>query len=309
MKAPLLATIDIGSNSILLLVGRIVQGRLQVELQRKETIRLGGALDALGQLHPHAIERGLDCLRRYADLIRHIPRSQRRAVATQTLREAHNRDSFLQHASEILNCQVELISGEQEASLIYHGVASLLPPNPETRLVVDIGGRSTEVCLGIGEKLLSAYSCPLGSVAWAQRFFANGSLDADTFAQAQSAAQSILQSQLQHLSIQPRDQVYGSSGTAGAISKVLYQSGYEAACITREGLQQLKQKLIAAGHIDHLPLQGLRDELKPVIGGGVSIMCAVFEVLHIEHMRIAQGALRHGLLFQRHRELIKAPAL
>lgn len=308
MKAPLLATIDIGSNSILLLVGRIVQGRLQVELQRKETIRLGGALDAFGQLHPHAIERGLDCLRRYADLIRHIPRSQRRAVATQTLREAHNRDSFLQQASEILKCQVELISGEQEASLIYQGVSSLLPNHGESRLVVDIGGRSTEVCVGVDDKLLSAYSCALGSVAWAQRFFAEGHLDADTFAQAQSSAKEVLQSQLQHLASHPRDQVYGSSGTAGAISKVLYQSGHEVASITRAGLLQLKHKLIEAGHIDNLPLQGLRDELKPVIGGGVSIMCAVFEVLHIEHMRIAQGALRHGLLFQRHRELLKAPA-
>ena len=136
-----LASIDIGSNSILLLVGRMHQGKLQIQRQRKETIRLGGALDAQGQLEAAAMERGLQCLRRYAELIRDIPNSHRRAVATQTLREASNRDTFLQAASEILQCRVELISGEQEARWIYRGVTALLPEQAEQRLVIDIGGR------------------------------------------------------------------------------------------------------------------------------------------------------------------------
>ena len=142
-----LASIDIGSNSILLLVGRMHQGKLQIQRQRTETIRLGGALDAQGQLEAAAMERGLQCLRRYAELIRDIPSSHRRAVATQTLREASNRDTFLQAASEILQCRVELISGEQEARWIYQGVTALLPEQPEQRLVIDIGGGTTEVAL------------------------------------------------------------------------------------------------------------------------------------------------------------------
>ena len=303
MTAPLLASIDIGSNSILLLIGRIFQGRLQVELQRKETIRLGGALDAQGQLQTQAMERGLDCLRRYAALLEHIPPQHRRAVATQTLREARNRNDFLQQASAILQCNVQLISGEQEARLIYQGVSGLLPRNGERRLIIDIGGRSTEICLGRDLQLQTAISCPLGSIAWAQRFFGNGSLQADVFAQAEHIARSIFQSQLQDIQGQHRDTVYGSSGTAGAISKVLHQLGEGAGTISRTALQQLRAQMIAAGHCDRIHMAGLREELRPVIGGGISIMCAIFDVLHLEHMRIAQGALRHGVLLEMHHDL------
>lgn len=297
MKAPLFASIDIGSNSVLLLAGRIDHGKLHVELQRKETIRLGGALDSEGNLQTAAMERGLECLRRYAGLIAHIPAERRRAVATQTLREAHNRDTFLTQAQAILGCPVELISGEREAALIYQGVSSLLPSAPQRRLVVDIGGRSTEICIGEGPQLHIATSCPIGSVVWAQRFFGDGVLSADRFHAADAQAQSLLQLHLAPLSQVVWEQAYGSSGTAGAISKALHQAGYPAGEITRPTLLQLRQQLIQAGHIDRLPLHGLREELRPVIGGGVSIMCAVFEVLQLQHMRIAHGALRHGVLF------------
>lgn len=303
MKAPLLASIDIGSNSVLLLVGRIIDGKLHTELQRKETIRLGGALDSAGNLLPSAMERGLECLRRYAGLIAHIPPTHRRVVATQTLREARNREAFLQQAQAILGCPVELISGEREAALIYQGVSSLLPPSPERRLVVDIGGRSTEICIGQGSHLEAAVSCPIGSVAWAQRFFGDGILNAERFAAANADAQTLLQTHMAPLSHATWEHVFGSSGTAGAISKALHQAGYPAGEITRPTLFQLQQQLIHAGHIDRLPLQGLREELRPVIGGGVSVMCAVFDMFQLQHMRIAQGALRHGVLFDLHASL------
>lgn len=297
MKAPLFASIDIGSNSVLLLVGRIIDGQLHIELQRKETVRLGGALDVDGNLLPCAMERGLQCLRRYAGLLTQVPPENRRAVATQTLREARNRDVFLSQASSILGCPVEVISGECEAALIYQGVTCMLPTSTARRLVVDIGGRSTEVCVGEGTQLHMAASCPLGSVAWSQRFFGDGCLDADRFSAAHTQACNVLEKHLAPLLPTTWAQVYGSSGTAGAISKALHQAGYPAGEITRPTLFQLKQQLIQAGHIDQLPLPGLREELRPVIGGGVSIMCAVFDVLQLQHMRIAQGALRHGVLF------------
>lgn len=303
MKAPLLAAIDIGSNSILLLVGRVTNGKLQVELQRKETVRLGGALDANGHLEASALQRGLECLRRYADLIGHIPAQQRRVVATQTLREAHNRDAFLSQASAIVGRPVQLISGECEAALIYQGVASMLPDHGERRLVIDIGGRSTEICIGQGHGLKVAISCPIGSVAWAQRFFSDGSLGAERFHAADIAAQALLQQHLQPLQGHAWEQVLGASGTAGAISRALHQMGQPPGEISRAGLFQLKSQLIQAGHIHRLPLQGLREELRPVIGGGVSIMCAVFDLLRLDHMRIAQGALRHGLIFEMHQAL------
>lgn len=307
MKAPPLASIDIGSNSILLLISRITDDNLHIELQRKETIRLGGALDANGLLHPDAMARGLECLRRYAQLIAHIPAENRRAVATQTLREASNRHVFLSQARSILGCSVELISGEREATLIYQGVSGLLPSSPAQRLIIDIGGRSTEICTGQALQLHTATSSPLGSVAWSQRFFGDGVLSAERFSAADGAAQTLLAATLAPLQHATWQEVFGSSGTAGAISKALHQAGYPAAEINRTGLFQLRAQLIEAGHIQRLPLQGLREELRPVIGGGISVMCAVFDMLKIEHMRIAQGALRHGLAFEMHRSVRSAP--
>lgn len=295
-----LAAIDIGSNSILLETARIERGRLRLQLHRKETIRLGGALDAQGMLQAEAMQRGWDCLQRYADLIVHVPPSQRKVVATQTLREATNRQVFLDRTAAILQCPVEVISGEREAQLIYQGVDLFLPEESAPRLVVDVGGRSTELGWGHGTTLELASSYPLGSVAWAQRFFPAGDLSATAFAQARAAALDILapaaplRSQLAaaHDAV-----VYGASGTAGAISKVLAAQGHAPGSIARNDLWNLRSQLEAAGHTHRLgTLQGLRPELLPVIGGGISVMCAVFELLDLQHMRMAQGALRHGLL-------------
>lgn len=294
-----LAAIDIGSNSILLEIARVEQGRIRPQLHRKETVRLGGALDADGQLHDEAMQRGWQCLERYAQLIAHIPSTHRRVAATQTLREAANRDVFLARAAEILECPITVISGEEESRLIYQGVASFLPENDDPRLVVDIGGRSTELCLGRGNVIHTASSYAIGSVAWAQRFFPDGDLSATAFERARQCALETL-APAAHLraalAAAPLTMVYGASGTAGAISKVLGTQGHELGAIHRTDLCQLKDTLQAAGHIHRLTLQGLRSELLPVIGGGISVMCAVFELLQLQHMRMAQGALRHGLL-------------
>lgn len=294
-----LAAIDIGSNSVLLETARVERGRIRLQLHRKETVRLGGALDALGQLQADAMERGWDCLQHYATLMAHVPLAHRRVAATQTLREAINRNSFLEKASAIVQCPIEVITGEQEARLIYQGVSLFLPEQPGPRLVVDIGGRSTELGLGHGAQLEHASSYPLGSVAWSQRFFPQGLLSVDCFAAAHAAALQVLEparTLCTQLRAQPETAVYGASGTAGAISKVLSAQGHPSGTIEREALRQLRAQLQALGHVDRLQLQGLRPELQPVIGGGISLMCAVFEVLGLQHMRMAQGALRHGLL-------------
>ncbi|WP_370681834.1 Ppx/GppA family phosphatase [Comamonas sp. GB3 AK4-5] len=294
-----LAAIDIGSNSVLLETARIERGRIRLQLHRKEAIRLGGALDAQGLLQADAMERGWECLEHYATLMAHVPTTHRRVVATQTLREATNRSSFLDRASAIVQCPIEVITGEQEARLIYQGVSLFLPEQQGLRLVVDIGGRSTELALGHGSRLEHASSYPLGSVAWSQRFFPQGRLSADCFAAAHAAALQILPPArvlLTSLQAHADAVVYGASGTAGAISKVLCAQGHPTGAITREALWQLRAQLQTLGHVDRLQLQGLKPELLPVIGGGISLMCAVFEVLELQHMRMAQGALRHGLL-------------
>lgn len=295
-----LAAIDIGSNSILLETARVERGRLRFQLHRKETIRLGGALGSDGQLDPAAMERGWDCLQRYAQLMADVPPAQRAVVATQTLREAGNRQIFLDRAADIVQCPVEVITGEREARLIYQGVSLFLPDSPGARLVVDIGGRSTELGWGHGRVLEHASSYALGSVAWAQHHFPAGVLSAAAMERARDAALATLRPALPLqvlLAQSPDATVYGASGTAGAISKVLAAQGHTPGCITRSALWDLRTQLQAHGHISRLAgLPGLRPELLPVIGGGISVMCAVFELLQIDQMRMAQGALRHGLL-------------
>ena len=293
----LLAAIDIGSNSCLLEIGRFAGDRYVSKICRKETIRLGAGLDAQGQLKFSAMERGWACLARFAPLIAGLPRNQVRVVATQTLREATNRDIFLSRGSAILGTPIEVIAGEEEARLIYEGVARWLPPSANRRLVVDIGGRSTELCLGQGLQAQVIRSVELGSVAWAMRFFSDGGLKPEQFAAAQTSAYTALQTAAAEFSPVLWDMAYGASGTAKAISRVLAQQQHPPNLITRQGLAWLQTQLEQLGHSRQISLAGLHEDLLPVIGGGVSVMRAVFELLEIEEMRVTQGALRHGLLY------------
>lgn len=295
--ASLLAAIDIGSNSCLLEIGHFAGDRLVSQTCRKETIRLGGALDAQGRLGREAMERGWACLQRFAALIAGLPPQQVRAVATQTLREATNREEFLARGSAILGVPIEVIDGEEEARLIYQGVARLLPPSARRRLVVDIGGRSTEICLGQGFAAQRTRSVELGSVAWSLRHFADGGLRPEQFDAAQASARALLQPLAADFSPAHWEQAYGASGTAGAISRVLAAQRHAPGLITRPGLQWLQAQLQLQGHSSQVQLAGLREELRPVIGGGVSVMQAVFQLFGIEEMRVTQGSLRHGLLY------------
>lgn len=300
--ASLLAAIDIGSNSCLLEIGHFVGDRLVSQTCRKETIRLGGALDAQGRLSTEAMERGWDCLQRFAPLIAALPARRVRAVATQTLREATNRALFVTRGSAILGVPIEVIDGEEEARLIYQGVARLLPPSTRRRLVIDIGGRSTELCLGQGFAAQRTRSVEIGSVAWSLRHFADGGLRPEQFSAAQASACTMLQPLAAAFAPAHWEQAYGASGTAGAISRVLAArtdaaQRHPPGLITRQGLAWLQAQLQAQGHSSQVQLAGLREELRAVIGGGVSVMLAVFQLFEIEEMRVTQGSLRHGLLY------------
>ncbi|NBS46358.1 MAG: exopolyphosphatase, partial [Betaproteobacteria bacterium] len=167
-----LAAVDLGSNSYRLEIARVEQGHLQRAEYLKETVRQGGGLDANRNLTREAMQRGWDCLARFAERLSGFDRAHVRAVATQTLREARNRDEFLARASEVLGFPIDVISGHEEARLIYSGVAHLLPQSNERRLVIDIGGRSTELILGSGHDARVMASYRVGSVAWSMRHFA-----------------------------------------------------------------------------------------------------------------------------------------
>ena len=293
----LIAAVDLGSNSYRLEIGRFEHGQVRRAEYIKETVRQGNGLDHARNLTPEAMQRGWECLARFGERLAGMRRSQVRAVATQTLREARNRNEFLARAKDVLGFPIDVISGREEARLIYQGVAHLLPQTEERRLVVDIGGRSTELILGLGYDARVMESYRVGSVAWSMRYFPQGTLSDAAFDAAEVAAQAVLEEAASAYARKGWDVAYGSSGTIGAVADVLAAAGSEAGVITREDLDWLRSALVASAHADKVKLAGLKDDRRPVIGGGVAVLRAVFEILRIDSMQAAQGALRHGVLY------------
>jgi len=293
----LLAAVDLGSNSFRLEIGRFDHGRIHRTEYLKETVRQGNGLDADRNLTPEAMQRGWDCLARFGERLAGFKKHQVRAVATQTLREARNREEFLARAHKILGFPIDVIPGREEARLIYQGVAHLLPQSDERRLVVDIGGRSTEMILGKGLEARTMESYRVGSVAWSMKYFPEGQFTAKAFATAEVAAKAVLDEAVNAYRAGAWDTAYGSSGTIGAVSDVLTAAGWPAGQVTREGLDWLLDRLLKAQSADRLKLDGMKDDRRAVIGGGVSVLRAVFDLLGISQMEAAQGALRHGVLY------------
>ena len=291
-----LAAVDLGSNSYRLEIGRLDHGQIHRTEYLKETVRQGNGLDEERNLTPEAMQRGWDCLARFGERLAGFKKWEVRAVATQTLREARNRDVFLQRAHKVLGFPIDVISGREEARLIYQGVAHLLPQSGERRLVVDIGGRSTEMILGKGLDAVTMESYRVGSVGWSMKYFPDGQFTARAFQTAEVAAKAVLDEAI-NLYRGGWDVAYGSSGTVGAVSDVLMAGGWPQGLVTREGLDWLLDRLLKAQSAERLKLDGMKDDRRAVIGGGVSVLRAVFELMGIEQMQTAQGALRHGVLY------------
>ncbi len=292
-----LAAIDIGSNSFRLEIGRFDHGQIQPVEYLKETVRLGNGLDEERNLSTEAMQRGWECLARFAERLSGFSKTQVRAVATQTLREAKNRDEFLKRGKEILGHTIEVIAGTEEARLIYQGVSHMLPHSTERRLVIDIGGRSTELILGTGKQAHETASFRVGSVAWSMKYFAQGEFTEQAFYRAEIAAQAVLEEALTHYPRNEWDLAYGASGTVGAVAEILEMAGWRSGEITSDGLKWLVKSLLRAGSAERVRLEGLKDDRRSVIGGGLSVLRAIMDLLQIDTLHVAQGALRHGVLF------------
>lgn len=293
----LIAAVDLGSNSFRLEIGRFDHGLIQRTEYLKETVRQGNGLDEERNLTPEAMQRGWDCLARFGERLAGFRRAQVRAVATQTLREARNRDEFLRRAHQVLGFPIDVISGREEARLIYQGVAHLLPQSDERRLVVDIGGRSTELILGQGFVARTMESYRVGSVAWSMKYFPDGQFTVNAFRSAEIAAQAVLDEALTLYRRDTWDVAYGSSGTIGAVGDVLAAAGWPEGVVNRQGLDWLRERLLAARSADKVRLDGMKEDRRAVIGGGLSVLRALFDLLGIDEMQAAQGALRHGVLY------------
>lgn len=293
----LLAAVDLGSNSFHLLVAGHRNGSLTVVDRLVEMVRLGAGLDAQNNLTAEAQIRALECLERFGQRLRNIPSGNVRAVGTNTFRMAVNAQQFLHRAEHALGHQIEIVSGIEEARLIYQGVAHSLAPDGTRRLVMDIGGGSTEFIIGVDHDPLHKESFRMGCVSMSLQHFPGGKVTAKRFKRAVIAAQR----ELEPIELAFRRgqwaEAVGASGSLRAIQKIILSAGWSKTGITSAGLERLVEGMIAAGDTAKLPFAELNPERAPVLPGGVVIVYAAFKILGIELMKVAEGALREGLLY------------
>ncbi len=291
------AAVDLGSNSFRLQVARVVDDQIYPLDSLKDTVRLGAGLGADKILDRDTCDRALASLGRFGERLRGLPRDAVRAVGTNTFRVAKNAQEFLRQAEAALGFPIEIIAGREEARLIYLGVSHSLPASNDKRLVVDIGGGSTEFIIGTGLKPQQMESLYMGCVSYSQRYFPDGKISKGALRQADLAARAEVQAIAGEFSATHWRQAVGSSGTAKALAEILQMNGYSDNGITPEGLTRLRDAMLKAGDCSKLQLAGLRPDRVPVLGGGFAIMAAIFAELDIASMSVADSALREGVLY------------
>jgi exopolyphosphatase/guanosine-5'-triphosphate,3'-diphosphate pyrophosphatase len=292
-----LAAVDLGSNSFRLEVARVAGDQLYPLDSLKETVRLAGGLTDDKTLDDATQARALACLHRFGERLRGLSPEAVRCIGTSTLRVAKNAGEFIPKAEIALGHPIEIVAGREEARLIYLGVAHSLPASPDRRLVVDIGGGSTEFIIGHGLRPHERESLHMGCVNFSQRFFPGGRIEKAALKAAETATRVEVERIAREFSRDNWQQAIGSSGTARALRGILEQNGWSAHGITADGLSQLRSQLIKAGHVDALNIAGLSRDRRPVIVGGFAIMAGLFAELEIEQMDVAETAMREGILY------------
>ena len=311
----LVAAVDLGSNSFRMLVAQVVRTPSGTQLRPidtlRETVRLAAGLTDNKLLGNDAYQRGLVAIRRFGERIRGFDPTKVRAVATNTLRVAKNAANFIRDAEEVLGFPIEIIAGVEEARLIYIGAAHEVPAAQGNRLVVDIGGGSTELIIGKGYEPMLMESLYIGCVSHSLRFFPKGNIDAHAFKEAELAARREVQVIAGAYLKSGWKQVIGSSGTARALAEIIADNHFNGiddgltmgrvngfgGLITRDGLRMMKKHLLKYEHVNQVELLGLKDDRRAVWPGGLAIMIAVFDELGIEAMEVTDAALRIGVLY------------
>ncbi|MEJ2396999.1 MAG: exopolyphosphatase [Gammaproteobacteria bacterium] len=290
------ASVDLGSNSFHMIVCRVQDGQLIVMDRLKEMVRLAAGIDGNKELSEEARQRALECLTRFGQRLRDLPDYAVRAVGTNTLRSAHNASDFIEEAEERLGHSIEVISGVEEARLIYLGVAQSLASDHSRRLVIDIGGGSTELIIGEDFTTMSLESLHMGCVSMSQRFFPDGEISTKAIKRAEIAARLEIEPVLKQFYKSHWQVALGASGTMRAIDKVVHSATWADNGITLASLDKLIEAMKDAGHVENLKLDGLDPNRAPVFPGGVMILYAAFRTLEIDVMRASDGALREGLI-------------
>ncbi len=291
------AAVDLGSNSFHMVVMQLSDGRLQVVDKLKESIRMAAGLDENNNLSEEAMERAIDCLLRFGQRLRDMPKGSVRIVGTNTLRKAKNSEEFLTRAEEAVGHPIDIISGYEEARLIYLGVSHSLEDNSKHRLVMDIGGGSTEFILGQQFKPKKTESLHMGCVNFSKKYFKKGKIDLRSMYKAELAALMELETIEKRYRKIGWESAIGASGTILAINNVVTEQGWSKDGITSESLSKLKKYLIEAAHVDNIKLEGLASDRRAIFPGGVAILSASFKSLEIDQMVVSDGALREGAIY------------
>ncbi|WP_044873157.1 exopolyphosphatase [Pseudomonas sp. LFM046] len=293
----LIAAIDLGSNSFHMVVAKVDHGEIRILERLGDKVQLAAGLDEQRNLSEESMLRGLECLRRFAQMIAGLPEGAVRIVGTNALREAHNRAEFIRRAEEVLGHPVEVISGREEARLIYLGVSHTLPDAPGRRLVVDIGGGSTEFIVGQRFESQLRESLQMGCVSYTQRYFRDGKITPARYAQAYTAARLELMGIEYSLRRLGWQEAVGASGTIRAVGLAIQAAGLGSGEINPEGLAWLKRKLFKIGDVEKLDLDGIKPDRRPIFPAGLAITEALFEALELKRMTHSEGALREGVLY------------
>ena len=291
------AAVDLGSNSFHMVVARHSHGQLVIIDRLREMVRLAAGVAENGRIDKDVAARALACLQRFGQRLRDMHADSVRVVGTNALRLAHKKQAFLERAREALGHPIEIIGGMEEARLIYSGVAHTMPSEPGKRLVADIGGGSTELIIGEGLNPLELESLQMGCVSWSERFFRDGKISAKRFERARLAARLELEPVQAEFRRLGWDNCAGSSGTVRAIGDAIRTLDPSALVITPAGIARAIEYCVDAGHTRELTLEPITEDRRPVFPGGLAILAEIFSVLDIKEMRIAEGAMREGLLY------------
>lgn len=292
-----LAAVDLGSNSFHMIVVRLDHGELQVLDRLREMVQLGAGLDAQNRLSDEARERALQCMERFGQRLRALPRGSARVVGTNTLRRARGAATFIREAGQVLGHPIEVISGIEEARLIYLGVAHSLADHGGRRLVLDIGGGSTELIVGEAFEPVHMDSLYMGCVSMTREYFGDGEIDKSALRKAELAVRMELEGVAELYRQLGWQEAVGSSGTIKAIARLVQAEGWCEDGISRDALGKLRKELLSAGHVKKLSFKSLSKEREPILAGGFVVLDGVFDVLGIEHMQVSEGALREGLVY------------
>ena len=292
-----LAAVDLGSNSFHLVIARERGEEIAILDRVRDQVQLASGLGKKGALSKEARKRALACLHRFGQRLHAVPKARVRAVGTNTLRAARRNRGFLARAEAALGHPIEIVSGNEEGRLIYLGVSHNLPASPEARLVVDIGGGSTECILGEGFEATEAHSLKMGCVQMTRRYFRTGAITETALEEATLAAAQEFRSLARSYRDRGWDLAIGSSGTMRATEAVLRGQGWTESGITKRGLKKLRKAMLQAGDVRKLKLEGLKGSRAPVFPGGVAIILALFDRLKPDALSVSSGALREGVLY------------